>query len=179
MHHQQASVTGRPADAERLGAEVDATTGPGRSAPVSGFVPASSPGVGRRPAADRPAARHSQRRPGDSRRAHRAALARPPTRLPPLGWQPSRFLVDWAGAERAFALAGQLGSVNAAAQELDHLAVAAQSLYPERPRPAGPQPRGGLAAGRGRLSAHGCRPSRPWTGEGGDQPLAPCRPESA
>jgi hypothetical protein len=37
---------------------------------------------------------------------------------PPLGWQPSRFLVDRAEAERAFQLAEQLGSVNAAAAEL-------------------------------------------------------------
>jgi hypothetical protein len=36
----------------------------------------------------------------------------------PLGWQPSRFLADRAEAERAYALAEQLGSVNAAAQEL-------------------------------------------------------------
>src|SRR5512132_50023 len=36
----------------------------------------------------------------------------------PLGWQPSRFLTDRAEAERAFALAEQLGSVNAAAAEL-------------------------------------------------------------
>jgi WhiB family transcriptional regulator, redox-sensing transcriptional regulator len=35
-----------------------------------------------------------------------------------VGWQPSRFLVNRAEAERAFALAEQLGSVNAAAQEL-------------------------------------------------------------
>jgi hypothetical protein len=33
-----------------------------------------------------------------------------------VGWQPSRFLSDRAEAERAFALAEQLGSVNAAAQ---------------------------------------------------------------
>jgi WhiB family transcriptional regulator, redox-sensing transcriptional regulator len=42
--------------------------------------------------------------------------------LPPLerrvGWQPSRFLTDRAEAERAFQLAEQLGSVNAAAAEL-------------------------------------------------------------
>jgi WhiB family redox-sensing transcriptional regulator len=42
--------------------------------------------------------------------------------LPPLerrvGWQPSRFLADRAEAERAYALAEQLGSVNAAAAEL-------------------------------------------------------------
>src|SRR5436190_13494092 len=36
----------------------------------------------------------------------------------PLGWQPSRFLADRAEAERAFQLAEQLGSVNAAATEL-------------------------------------------------------------
>jgi len=36
-----------------------------------------------------------------------------------LGWQPSRFLTDRAEAERAFALAEQLGSVNAAATQLD------------------------------------------------------------
>jgi hypothetical protein len=35
-----------------------------------------------------------------------------------LGWQPSRFLADRAQAERAFRLAEQLGSINAAAQEL-------------------------------------------------------------
>jgi hypothetical protein len=43
--------------------------------------------------------------------------------LPPLerrvGWQPSRFLADRAQAERAFQLAEQLGSVNAAAKELE------------------------------------------------------------
>jgi hypothetical protein len=37
---------------------------------------------------------------------------------PPLGWQPSRFLTDRSEAERAFQLAEQLGSVNAAATEL-------------------------------------------------------------
>jgi WhiB family redox-sensing transcriptional regulator len=35
-----------------------------------------------------------------------------------VGWQPSRFLTDRGEAERAFALAEQLGSVNAAAAEL-------------------------------------------------------------
>jgi len=35
-----------------------------------------------------------------------------------LGWQPSRFLTDRAEAERAFALAERLGSVNAAAHQL-------------------------------------------------------------
>jgi hypothetical protein len=41
-----------------------------------------------------------------------------PCRHSHLGWQPSRFLADRAEAERAFALAEQLGSVNAAAAEL-------------------------------------------------------------
>jgi WhiB family redox-sensing transcriptional regulator len=36
-----------------------------------------------------------------------------------VGWQPSRFLTDRAEAERAFALAERLGSVNAAAHQLD------------------------------------------------------------
>jgi hypothetical protein len=35
-----------------------------------------------------------------------------------VGWQPSRFLTDRAEAERAFQLAEQLGSVNAAAKDL-------------------------------------------------------------
>ena len=35
-----------------------------------------------------------------------------------VGWQPSHFLTDRAEAERAFALAERLGSVNAAAAEL-------------------------------------------------------------
>ena len=35
-----------------------------------------------------------------------------------MGWQPSRFLSDRAEAERAYALAEQLGSVNAAASQL-------------------------------------------------------------
>jgi hypothetical protein len=35
-----------------------------------------------------------------------------------VGWQPSRFLIDRGEAERAFQLAEQLGSINAAAKEL-------------------------------------------------------------
>jgi hypothetical protein len=41
-----------------------------------------------------------------------------PSRQSHLGWQPSRFLADWAEAERAFALAERLGNFNAAAAEL-------------------------------------------------------------
>jgi hypothetical protein len=37
---------------------------------------------------------------------------------PRVGWQPSRLLSDRAEAERAFALTEQLGSINAAAQQL-------------------------------------------------------------
>jgi WhiB family transcriptional regulator, redox-sensing transcriptional regulator len=43
-------------------------------------------------------------------------LAMPERRV---GWQPSRFLTDRAEAERAFQLAERLGSVNAAATQLD------------------------------------------------------------
>src|SRR5215207_11317966 len=42
----------------------------------------------------------------------------PPSRQSHLGWQPSRYLSDRAEAERAFQLAEQLGSINAAAAEL-------------------------------------------------------------
>jgi len=35
-----------------------------------------------------------------------------------VGWQPSRFLTDRAEADRAFQLAEQLGSINAAANQL-------------------------------------------------------------
>jgi hypothetical protein len=45
-----------------------------------------------------------------------ASNGRVPTEPP--GWQPSRFLADRGEAERAFALAERLGSVNAAATEL-------------------------------------------------------------
>jgi hypothetical protein len=51
---------------------------------------------------------------GDVARSDQWGLAMPAA----LGWQPSRFLVDRAEAERAFALAERLGSVNAAAAEL-------------------------------------------------------------
>jgi hypothetical protein len=63
-----------------------------------------------------------------------------------LGWQPSRFLADRAEAERAFALAERLGSVNAAASQLGTTwpslgkAVAGQGLHPSRPGHTRPQP---------------------------------------
>jgi WhiB family redox-sensing transcriptional regulator len=64
--------------------------------------------------------RQAARQLGIHRDALKAAfqqwqLAMPERRV---GWQPSRFLTDRAEAERAFALAEQLGSVNAAATEL-------------------------------------------------------------
>jgi hypothetical protein len=69
------------------------------------------------------------------------------------------------------------GSGNSAAstpprRSWDHLAVAAQSVRPPWAGHAGPQPRGGPPAGRGRSLAHGCRPSRPRTGVCGDRPCA-------
>jgi WhiB family transcriptional regulator, redox-sensing transcriptional regulator len=64
--------------------------------------------------------RQAARQLGVHRDALKAAFAQ--WGLPALerrvGWQPSRFLTDRAEAERAFALAEQLGSVNAAAAEL-------------------------------------------------------------
>ena len=52
------------------------------------------------------------------RAGHHATRLVCPARQSHLGWQPSRSLTDRAKAERAFALAEQLGSVNAAAQAL-------------------------------------------------------------
>jgi hypothetical protein len=68
--------------------------------------------------------------------------------IPCSGWAGSPAApADRAEAERAFALAEELGSVNAAAQELGyHLAVAAQGAHPPRPGHAGPKPRGGPPA---------------------------------
>jgi WhiB family redox-sensing transcriptional regulator len=64
--------------------------------------------------------RQAAKRLGIHRDALRAAFAQ--WGLPALerrvGWQPSRFLADGGEAERAFALAERLGSVNAAAAEL-------------------------------------------------------------
>jgi hypothetical protein len=52
------------------------------------------------------------------RRHHYRIIDGPRHTQQQVGWQPSRFLADRAGAERAFRLAERLGSVNAAAQEL-------------------------------------------------------------
>jgi hypothetical protein len=57
-----------------------------------------------------------------------------------VGWQPSRFLAERAEAERAYQLAERLGSINAAAQELARLAVAAQGLRAPRAGHARPKP---------------------------------------
>jgi hypothetical protein len=54
----------------------------------------------------------------DSTRSWPSAEQRRRAGHAPLGWQPSRFLADRTEAERAFALAELLGSVNATAQEL-------------------------------------------------------------
>jgi hypothetical protein len=53
-----------------------------------------------------------------ARIARVAAITGPWHPLQRLGWQPSQFLADRAEAERAFALAKRLGSINAAATEL-------------------------------------------------------------
>jgi hypothetical protein len=70
---------------------------------------------------------------------------------PALGWQPSRFLADRGEAERAFALAERLGSVNAAT----HLGTA-WACPPATPKPStsalSPRP----------AAAPAGRPPRPW-----------------
>jgi hypothetical protein len=66
-----------------------------------------------------------------------------PRTTKPLGWQPSRFLADRGEAERAFQLAEQLGSVNAAAQQLATTWPSLRKSLPAtRPRHASSQPRG-------------------------------------
>jgi WhiB family transcriptional regulator, redox-sensing transcriptional regulator len=64
--------------------------------------------------------RGAARQLGIHRDALKAAFAHWELPMPQqrVGWQPSRFLADRAEAERAYALAEQLGSVNAAATEL-------------------------------------------------------------
>ncbi|HKO84404.1 MAG TPA: WhiB family transcriptional regulator [Actinomycetota bacterium] len=64
--------------------------------------------------------RQAARQLGIHRDALKAAFAHWELPMPERrqGWQPSRFLADRAEAQRAFALAEQLGSVNAAATEL-------------------------------------------------------------
>jgi hypothetical protein len=64
--------------------------------------------------------RQAARQLGVHRDALKAAFAHWELPMPErrVGWQPSRFLTDRAEAERAYALAEQLGSVNAAAAEL-------------------------------------------------------------
>jgi hypothetical protein len=64
--------------------------------------------------------RQAARRLGAHRDALTAAFTQWELPMPEqrVGWQPSRFLTDRAEAERAHALAEQLGSINAAAQQL-------------------------------------------------------------
>ena len=64
--------------------------------------------------------RQAARRLGIHRDALKGAFTQWELPMPErrVGWQPSRFLTDRAEAERAFQLAEQLGSVNAAATEL-------------------------------------------------------------
>jgi hypothetical protein len=73
-----------------------------------------------------------------------------------LGWQPSRFLADRAEAERAFALAERLGSVNAAAVELGTTWPSLRKAFPAAGRACRPATPGGPPTGdRGRPPAHG------------------------
>jgi hypothetical protein len=58
-----------------------------------------------------------------------------------VGWQPSRFLTDRAEAERTFQLAEQLGSVNAAAQELAPLGRRSAKRPPAMASPCPPATR--------------------------------------
>jgi hypothetical protein len=89
---------------------------------VSGRIAAQPHGCqARGPPARQPGRlRQAAKRLGIHRDAPKAAFGQ--WGLPALerrvGWQPSRFLADRAEAERAFALAERLGSINAAAQEL-------------------------------------------------------------
>jgi hypothetical protein len=64
--------------------------------------------------------RQAARRLGIHRDALKAAFQQwgLPSLARRVGWQPSRFLADRGEAERAFALAERLGSINAAAAEL-------------------------------------------------------------
>jgi hypothetical protein len=68
-----------------------------------------------------------------------------------LGWQPSRLLADRAEAERAFALAEQLASVNAAAAELG-------TTWPS---PRKPSPATGSACRPATQRRSGSAPSKP------------------
>jgi hypothetical protein len=82
-----------------------------------------------------------------------------------VGWQPSRFLSDRAEAERAFALAEQLGSVNAAAQQLGTTWLSLRKAFGRHGLGMPTQPRSGPPAG------HRHRP--PGTGQPATPPLDP------
>ena len=73
-----------------------------------------------------------------------------------MGWQPSRFLTDRAEAERAYALAEQLGSVNAAATQLGTTWPSLRKAFQrhELGMPT-PNPRPSASAPFARRAAHG------------------------
>jgi hypothetical protein len=81
-----------------------------------------------------------------------------------VGWQPSRFLTDRTEAERAFALAEQLGSVNAAAAELGTSWPSLRKAFIRHG--LGMPPATPRLSGSGRspppASAPGGQPPRPW-----------------
>jgi hypothetical protein len=72
-----------------------------------------------------------------------------------VGWQPSRFLNDRSEAQRAFALADQLGSVNAAATQLG-------TTWPSLRKAFTRHGLGMPARKSGGRPAEGGRPPRPW-----------------
>jgi hypothetical protein len=90
-----------------------------------------------------------------------------PSRQSHLGWQPSRFLTDRAEAEHAFALAEQLGSVNAAAKELGTTWPSLRKAFGRHglgmPTPLPHRP----------IRPHQPVPATPEAGYGGPCPLTP------
>jgi hypothetical protein len=98
----------------------------------------------------------------------------------PLGWQPSRFLTDRAEAERAFALAEQLGSVNAAATQLGTTWPSLRNAFTRHG--LGMPARNPEALRQRAIAAARQRPGQPATPTldpvFARSTLAPCRPES-
>jgi hypothetical protein len=97
-----------------------------------------------------------------------------------VGWQPSRFLTDRTEAKRAYALAEQLGSVNAAATQLGTTWPSLRKAFTRhglacppatlKPFASGPSPQP--------VNAAASQPPRRWTRCLWPSTPAPCRPES-
>ena len=82
-----------------------------------------------------------------------------------MGWEPSRFLVDRAEAERACALGAHLGSVDAAAVELGTTGPSLRKAFQrhELGMPAATSRRSGNAPSLRPASAAVSRPPPTWT----------------